>query len=78
MSFLLFLASLAVLEFLLRGTGQKSGAGAKTGSTSPGHVIDPGPVLTETATTDLLALGNALHSQQVTPAPEQVKAESKS
>jgi hypothetical protein len=82
MTFLLFLASVAILEYLVRGTGQKSGLRAEAESTSIGNVIDPGPVATETATSDLLALGHALNAQRsgkstdCEQVPEEVRAES--
>jgi hypothetical protein len=68
MTFLLFLASVAVLEYLARGTRQKSDSGVKTES--------------ETATSDLLALGQALNTQTMGKAadfervPDQAKAPS--
>lgn len=64
MTFLLFLASVAVLEYLVRGHKQKSGIGAKAEPTRLGDAIDPGPVSTETATSDLLALSHALNAQR--------------
>ena len=64
MTLLLFLASIALLEYLVRDTGQKSGAGAKSQSVGLGQVIEPDPPATETATSDLLALGQALNMQK--------------
>jgi hypothetical protein len=75
MTFLLFLASLAVLEYLVRGTGRKAGADAKSKPAMIGGVIDPGPVATEAATSDLLALGQALNAQRNGTSTE-VKTES--
>jgi hypothetical protein len=63
MTFLLFLASIAVLEYLVRETGQKS-KGVKSPSIGLGQVIHPDPPAAETATSDLLALGRALNVQK--------------
>lgn len=59
MTFIIFLASIAVLEYLLRDTGRKAGR----------EEPPPDP---QTATADLLALGQALslksaESAQITP-----------
>jgi hypothetical protein len=82
MTFLLFLASLVVLEFLVRDTKSKSSAAPKMDSTGPANVIDPRPAVAETATSDLLALGQALNANNdaqsidLPGVPGKVKAES--
>lgn len=66
MTFLLFLASLAVLEYLVRGTGQASRPEVKCPDIKA--AIDDYSVETETPVADLLALGNALNAQRSLPA----------
>jgi len=76
MTFLLFLASVAVLEYLVRGTGKVSGPEAKypdiavnqvaAGAAASAHhgASDDGPLSHETAVGDLVALAKALNSQR--------------
>lgn len=70
MTFLLFLASIALLEYLVRDTGQKSGDSAKPHSTGLVQVIEPESPAADTATSDLLALGQALNMQEQVQAPD--------
>jgi len=57
MTFLLFLASVAVMEYLVRDIGRKS-----PGQCPPEirDAIEPNSLVNETPTADLLALGRAL------------------
>jgi len=64
MVFLLFLASVAVLEYLVRETGQKSATRSKVDVATLGNAMGVGPVQAETTTSDLLALGKALGTQK--------------
>ena len=59
MTFLIFLASLAVLEYLVRDTGRKSG---KRESVMLRQAVEPVPAApgSDSSTADLLALGQAL------------------
>ncbi len=68
MTFLLFLASVAVLEYLLRDVRQNSGVIQKP------HVINnivscEPSVSEETSTADLLSLGRVLDAQKTSTAP---------
>lgn len=63
MTFLLFLVSVAVMEYLVRDIGRKS-----PGQYLPPDIrnaADPGPLANETPTTELLALGRALGKGKV-------------
>jgi len=58
MTFLLFLASVAVMEYLVRDIGRKS-----PGQYVPPNIrnaVEPGTLANDTPTADLLALGRAL------------------
>ena len=70
MTFLIFLVSVGVLEYLLRDVRQT--AGSKPGSTGipkPYEIPEPYAVASsETATTDLLSLGKALEAQKTAAA----------
>ena len=61
MTFLLFLASVAVLEYLLRDTRQKSNVAPQALEVKNVAGYDP-PVSAESSTSDLLSLGRALGS----------------
>jgi len=58
MTFLLFLASIAVLEYLVGSTGRKSQNECAPSGTRA--TVEPVPLANETPTADLLALGRAL------------------
>ena len=60
MTFLLFLASLVVLEYLVRDVGRVKQT--KLSPPDASRPIDPIPLTAETSTADLLALGQALGS----------------
>ena len=67
MTFLLFLASLAVLEYLVRDVGRKSPEVRKA--------VESVPLAHETSTSDLLALGQALGGMRETADCEKLKRE---
>ena len=64
MTFLLFLVSVAVMEYLVRDIGRKS-----PGECAPPEIrnaVEPNTLVNETPTADLLALGRALGMGKVT------------
>jgi hypothetical protein len=68
-TFLLFLASVAVLEYLLDSDRQKSGGAAESREIK--HLVSYDQlVANEASTTDLLSLGKALDAQKAGKVPE--------
>ena len=68
MTFLLFLASLAVMEYLLSKPGKKPDESPKTGVS--GTDTTPDAVSAATSMPGLLALGQALNAQGLIEDPE--------
>ena len=69
MTFLLFLASVVVLEYLLRDGRQKSGGPPESHEIT--HMAgEDGLVSNETSTADLLCLGQALDRQKTGKTPD--------
>jgi hypothetical protein len=74
-TFLLFLASVGILEYLLRDVRQTSGRLPESRSTAEPYANSAiagcgQPVSSATATSDLLSLGKALEAQKTASVPE--------